>query len=226
VLAGTALDPFPSHLTLWLAGLGVWHAFIRPHCPTDQPHIERTHRTLDDLALDETGRTTLRTLQQALDRERQTYNACFPARASDCAGRPPLCAHPELLQPRRPYHPDQEWQLFSLQWVYDFLAGFAPFERKVSTTGRVSLGRRLYSVGRPHAGETIWASFDAHSAEWVFQSKISEHEQLVEIARRPAQGLDVQTLTGLEQPVLSAETVQPLQLTLPYLSPALRGTNI
>jgi transposase len=221
VLAGSALDPFPSRLTLWLAGLTLWHSFIRPHTPTDQPQIERTHRTLQDLALDESGRTDLLTLQQALDRERQTYNTCFPSRASDCAGRPPLLAHPELLRARRPYQPDQEWRLFSLERVYDFLAGFAPFERKVSSIGRVSLGRCLYSLGRSQAGKTVWASFDAHTGEWVFQLKLTEreHEQMLAIARRKAQRLDVATLTGLIEPSQDAPPLMPLQLTLPYLVP-------
>ncbi len=44
-LGGSPTDPFPSLLTLWLVGLGVRHIFIRPHCPTDQAQVERTHRT-------------------------------------------------------------------------------------------------------------------------------------------------------------------------------------
>jgi transposase InsO family protein len=45
-LAGGPNDPFPGKLTLWLMGLGVKHRFIQPGCPTQQPHIERNHRTL------------------------------------------------------------------------------------------------------------------------------------------------------------------------------------
>src|SRR5436190_734242 len=40
-MAGSPQELFPSRLTLWLRGLGVTHARIRPHRPTDQPHIER-----------------------------------------------------------------------------------------------------------------------------------------------------------------------------------------
>jgi len=55
-LAGDPNDPFPGQLTLWLAGLGVKHRFIRPGRPTDQPHIERNHQTLHGWTLYETAR--------------------------------------------------------------------------------------------------------------------------------------------------------------------------
>jgi hypothetical protein len=102
-LGGNPNDPFPSWLSLYLAGLGIRHNFIRSHQPTDQPQVERSHRTLDGLTDDERSRQDLSHLQQALDQERHQYNHQFPSRASDCAGQPPLQAHPALLQPRRPY---------------------------------------------------------------------------------------------------------------------------
>jgi hypothetical protein len=219
-LAGNADDPFPSRLTLWLAGLGIRHVFIRPHCPTDQPHIERNHRTLDNLAIDETGRADLATLQQALDRERQIYNQRFPSQASDCAGRPPLEAHPALLRPRRPYRSEWEWQLFNLQQVYDFLARIEPFERRVNGVGQVHLGGNRYSVGLRHAGKPVWVNFDAECIQWVVSLKRSEgSDQTLEVlAHCPPMGLDFYSLTGLRTPVPLPEP-QPIQLTLPCLIP-------
>lgn len=218
-LAGTPHDPFPSKLTLWLRGLGIKHRFIRPHRPTDQPHIERNHRTLNDLTLDEESRANLSNLQQALDRERHVYNHEFPCRASNSAGRPPLVAHPELLQPRRPYQPEQELALFDLQRVYDFLADFV-FERCVSATGMVSLGRCLYSVGRCHAGKRVTVRCDPVNYEWVFTETVREQDKEVEreLARRPVKQIDTYSLTGLEP---SAQPVPqlPIQLTLPCLVP-------
>ncbi|MBI3978753.1 MAG: DDE-type integrase/transposase/recombinase, partial [Chloroflexi bacterium] len=84
--AGSPTDPFPSQFTLWLAGLGVTHACIRPACPTDQAQVERSHRTLANFAQDPTKLATLATFQMALDHERAQYNQAFPSRASDCAG--------------------------------------------------------------------------------------------------------------------------------------------
>lgn len=212
-LAGGPNDPFPGQLTLWLVGLGVRHRFIRPGCPTDQPHIERNHQTLDGWTLDEKARIDLAHLQQALDRERKVYNHWFPSRASDCAGRPPLTAHPELLRPRRPYQPEQELALFDIQHVYDYLATFT-FKRKVSASGQVSLGRRMYSLGkklvRERKIETVLARFDPIDKQWVFLT-----EAKAELVRRPPKGLNIQTLTGLEPQAV--ELPQPLQLTLPFL---------
>lgn len=203
-------DPFPSPFTLWLVGLGIRHLLIRPHCPTDQAQVERTHRILSQFALDEESQANLTALQQALDRERHLYNSLFPSRASDCHGRPPLEAHPELLQPRRSYRPEWELALFDLQRVYDFLATFT-FRRKVSAVGQVSLGRRLYSVGRAWAGHSLVVRFDPRQGEWVFYAEVDGEER--EIARRAPEGLDVETLTGLNPDDCILTT--PIQLTLP-----------
>jgi len=212
-LAGGPKDPFPSQLTLWLVGLGIKHRFIRPGCPTDQPHIERNHRTLDDLVLDEDATRNLSYLQQALDRERRMYNHDFPSRASDCAGQPPLTAHPELLQPRRYYQPELELALFDRQRVYDYLATFT-FKRTVSASAQVSLGRHLYSLGKKLVRErrvkTVLVRCDPVQREWVF---LTENEE--ELVRRPPKGLDVQTLTGLDPSVVPV--TRPVQLSLPFL---------
>lgn len=216
VLAGSPTDPYPSRLTLWLRGLGVKHCFIRPNVPTDQPHVERNHRTLDDFALNEEALANLTCLQQALDRERHMYHHEFPSRASDCAGRPPLVAHPELLRPRRFYQPELELALFDMQRVYDYLATFT-FERKVSASGQVSLGRRMYSVGRSHAGKSVLVCFDACQQEWVFfakpEGKQAEGQEKEELARRTPKGLDIQTLTGLDPE--DFQPAPPVQLTFP-----------
>jgi putative transposase len=210
-LAGTPTDPFPSKLTLWLSGVGVVHEFIRPHCPTDQAQVERSHRTLDGLTLDDASRATLATFQQALERERFIYNHEFPVRASDCHGRPPLQAHPELVQPRRPYRPEWEIALFDLQRVYDHLATLR-LERKVNTSGQVSLGRILYALGRQQAGKTVQVRCDPQTREWIFLERNTEPPH--EIARRAVKGVNVTSLTGLED--RPATIPVPIQLTLPY----------
>jgi hypothetical protein len=160
-------------------------------------------------------------LQQALDRERHIYNHEFPSRASDCAGRPPMVTHPELLRPRRFYQPELELALFDIQRVYDYLATFT-FERKVSVSGQVSLGRRMYSIGRKHAGKSVLVRFDTHQKQWVFLLKPEEEEkepteelEAEELARRTPKNLDVQTLTGLDPE--DFQSVPSVQLTLPCL---------
>jgi hypothetical protein len=167
---------------------------------------------LDGWTLNEQDRLDLAHLQQALDREREVYNHRFPCQASDCAGRPPLTAHPELLQPRRAYQPEWELALFDIQRVYHYLATFT-FKRKVSDSAQVSLGRHIYSLGkklvREHNLDTVLARFNPDDNQWVF---LTEAE--VELVRRRPKGLDIQTLTGLEPQAVTCP--QPIQLTLPF----------
>jgi len=212
-LAGTPSDLFPGKLTLWLHGLGVSHRFIRPGRPTDQPHIERNHRTLKNWAVHAHSVADLHHLQQALERERQVHNHLFPSQASDCAGRPPLTAHQELLTPRRLYQLDREQALFDFQRVYDFLAQFS-FKRKVDGKARVSLGRQTYSLGQQPVRERklqfVLARFDPNAKEWVFLTPDEE-----EIVRRPPKGLDLQSLTGLNSS--GPLPAQVVQLALPFM---------
>jgi transposase len=211
-LGGNPNDPFPSWLSLYLAGLGIKHNFIRSHQPTDQPQVERNHRTLDGLTEDESSRQDLASFQQSLDRERQLYNYEFPCRASDCGGYPPLQAHPELTHPRRPYQAELEAILFDMRRVYHYLAGFT-FERKVNRNGQVTLKGHHYTVGLAHKEKQILVRLDEQTQEWIFLER-DEQGQEQELNRRPLFGLDFFSLTGLEKPECLAY-LPPIQLTLP-----------
>ncbi len=206
-LGGQPSDPMPSQLTLWLIGLGVEHRFIRPNTPTDQAQVERTHRTLDGFVGLPDRRLDLEQLQERLDIEREQHNRFFPSRASDCAGRPPLLAHPELLRPRRPYRLECERQLFDEQRVYDYLASIR-LERKVSSTGQIQLRGRSCAVGRALAGQMVVVQCDVKTHEWVVHQGDG-----VELKRLAINGLDVTTLTGISD-VPNAD-LPPIQLTLP-----------
>ena len=206
-LGGQPSDPAPSQLTLWLIGLGVEHRFIRPNTPTDQAQIERTHRTLDGFVGLPDPRLDVEQLQQRLDIEREQHNRWFPSRASDCAGRPPLLAHPELEQPRRPYRLECERQLFDEQRIYDYLATIE-LERKVSSTGQIQLRGRSRAVGRAYAGQSVIVQCDAKTHEWVVHQADG-----VELKRLPICSLNVTALTGIADVPLPH--VPPIQLTLP-----------
>lgn len=208
-LGGHAADPLPSLVTLWLRGLGIVHRFSRPYCPTDQAHVERSHRTLNGLAGLADEQASLAAFQTALDAERRLYNAPFASRASDCAGRPPLVAHPELRRPRRPYRPEAEWVLFELARVAAFLAQVT-LERKVSTVGQVDIGRQVYSLGRAWAGHTATIGCHASTRCWVF---LDEQGEIM--AERPIRAFDVASLTGLDP--TRPHPCAPIQLALPFL---------
>ena len=216
-LIGNPASDFPSLLTLYLAGLGIRHRFIRPARPTDHAQVERGHRTLDNLAFSEEALQDLEHLQQALDHERQVYLLEFPSHASDCDGRPPLLAHPELLHPRRYYRPDLEPFLFSMQRMFHFLATFT-FERKVSDTACVALAHQV-SIGRKLARQLkeriVWIRCDPLTQEWViYQKPAHPQDELVELTRRPITHLTYEAITGFD-PRLPLPA-QPVQLPLPF----------
>jgi hypothetical protein len=212
-LVGGPNDPFPGLLTLWLVGMGIKHRCIRPGQPTDQAQIERNHRTLNGLACNRLALTNIEHLQQSLDRERYVYNYLYPCRASNCDGHPPLEAYPELLSPRRPYHPKWELALFNIRLVYNYLADFT-FQRKVNASAQVSLGGRMYSLGKKLVREqelqVVYVRFNPENANWVFYK---DEQTEVEFVRRQLKGINVETLTDLTpQPI---KLQHPIQLTLP-----------
>jgi len=204
VLAGTPSDPFPTRLTLWLAALGVAHRFIHPHCPREQAQVERTHRTLYGWLYPTEQYPDLAALQQALDREREVYNRRYPVRASGCAGMPPLAAYPSLGWARRPYSLAREAAQVEWERVEQLLAALK-LERRVSETGRVSVGRQLYSLGRGYGKQPVRVEYNRATREWVFT--LTNGTEL----RRAIKGL---TLAWLLGPLpLASRDEEPGQLT-------------
>lgn len=217
-LVGQAQDTFPSHFTLWLKGFGIEHLQIRSGRPTDNAEVERCHRTLNEYAIVGNQDHAVASLQDILNQAVHELTVELPSRAEGCAGRPPIVAHPELLQPRHPFQPEHELALWDLARVDAYLASFT-WERKVGKTGQITLGgqHEYYSVGRPWAGHCVRVRFDRADRHFVFYDVLAPEQ---EIGRRPARGLDVTDLTGLAMwPV----GLGPQQLPLPFL--AQEGVN-
>lgn len=192
---GQPQDSFPSKFTLWLRGLGIDHLVIRPGKPTDNAEVERCHRTVNDYAIVGNEDTSLAQLQAILDEAVRELNHELSSRAEGCRGLAPVMAHPELLQPRRPFQPEHEFALFDLKRVDAYLATFS-WERKVGKTGQITMGgqHKRYSVGRTHARNQVLVRFDPDDRHFVFYDAESPTD---EIGRRPARDLDVPDLTGL-----------------------------
>jgi transposase len=194
VLVSPHQDSFPSVFTLWLKGLGIEHLVIQN--VTSNAEVERCHRTINDYAVVGNEDKPPQGLQHILDQSTHELNFELPSRAKDCAGRPPIVAHPELLQPRRPFQPEQELALFDLKRVDAYLATFT-WKRMVDKNGLVSLGgkQRRYSVGRSYAGREVSVRFDPTDRHFVF-SEANASEKVIK--RLPAKGLDIGDLTGLD----------------------------
>lgn len=209
-LGGHQSDSFPTVLTLWFVGLGIEHRFSRPGHPTDQAHVERQHRTLDGWTDAVDDRATLDSFNDALQRELDVHNRLLPSRASTCNQQPPLDAFPQLHRPRRPYSPESEPLLFSLQRVYHYLADLN-FPRQASASGQVRIGRSRYSIGRKFARRPLIVRFAPTTCHWSF----CDPEDDSELVRKPALGLDFHTLTGMQPNPISPPQA-PFQLPLPF----------
>ena len=204
-----ARESFPTLFTLWLVGLGIQHHCGRPNQPTDQPQVERGHRTLFDWMAQPTPAQNLVALQADLDTARYKHNAVFPSQAGDCHGGIPLQVHPEVLQIQRPYHPAAELSLFSLARVDHFLSQFT-WQYKVSPAGQIPIHDHQYGIGTTQAGKTIDVRFDPRNREFIF----CDAQTTQEVKRHPAHRLDVSTITGPEIPILTEH--QPIQLSFAF----------
>jgi transposase-like protein len=205
VYVGSSGSDFPSLFTLWLAGLGITHVVSRSKRPTDQPHVERTHRTLGDMAWKDERFDVVESLQTALDDRRQRYHEELPVQAADCQGRPPLEVRPWARHSGRPFHPALEWELFDMKRVDAYLARHV-WTRQVSATGNVSLGGHPYYVGRTHLEETVSVRFIPETRSFRFRAGDGAL-----VAELTAVGLDKVDIVG----GMPVEQAFPLAFQLP-----------
>jgi transposase len=185
-------DPsFPTLFTLWLIGLGITHIRSRPHRPTDQPQVERNHRTQGDFVWKDQSFSQFQPFQQALDHNRQLYNEEYPSQAAHCHGVPPLSAFPTARTTGRPFHPALEWDLFDLPKVDAFLAQQV-WTRKVAENGAVHLGDHYYLLGRVRKSSWVSIRFLATSRSFRFEMNDGSL-----ICEKPALGLEKEQIIGL-----------------------------
>ncbi len=209
VYAGAHQSDFPAPFTLWLVGLGIRHSFSRERHPTDQPQIERNHRTLGDLGWKDQPPHDLEDFQQQLDRGRQRYNWEFPAHAADCQGQPPLLRHPQALFSGRRYQADWEWDLWDLSLVDAYLAQRG-WVRKVDSQGIVFVGNHPYGLGKKYKQQRVIVHFRPEDRVFSFETEAGEA-----IKTLPAIGLEKADLTGLIP--TSIPTGISVQLPLPWV---------
>jgi hypothetical protein len=163
---GSSRLEWPGTLLLWLIGLGITPVINRPYCPTDNPHVERRNRIWNEHVYLGTKCQHLDQLQALTDQAWRDRRELLPSCNPNCAGQPPLVAHPELAQPRRPYQPDQEQSRFDLQRVYIYLSQWE-WQRKVDCLGSISIADYTRRVSAEHIGQVIKVHFDLATHEFV-----------------------------------------------------------
>lgn len=209
VYVGSNGSDCPSLFTLWLVGLGLTHLTSRDRRPTDQPQVERSHRTLGDMTWKDEHFDRVEQLQAALDDRDQRYNQELPVHAADCQGRPPLEVHPSARHSGRPFHPALEWTLFDMERVDAYLASHV-WTRQVSSAGNVGIGGHLYYVGRTHLNQTVSVRFIRETRSFRFQ--LAEGTLLNEL---PAIGLDKADIIGYMPIAEALPAMFQLPLSLP-----------
>jgi transposase InsO family protein len=205
-------DSFPSTFTLWLKGLDIEHRLIRPGKPTDNAEVERCHRTVTDYAIVGNEENPLPKLQTLLDQAIFELAYELPSRAEGCAGKPPIQAHPDLLQPRRAFWAQEELAHFDLKRVDAYLATLT-WQRKVGQTGQICIGgsHHSYTVGRTWAGSEVLVRFDPANRHFVFYDLKAPEK---EVGRRPTRHLEVENITGY---ATFPHGLLPQQLLLPFV---------
>jgi len=181
---GSARWDWPGTLLLWLVGLGVQPIVNRAYRPTDNAMVERSHRTWQGDVM--TGRRfpDLTILQVESDQALEDRRLYLRSRHRGCHGMPPAVAYPELLAPRRAYHPEAERELFDLGRVDAYLVQWE-WRRRADVTGKISLANRNLLVGRHYRGQVVKVRFDANTRQFVCLSAAQEEIarlQLVEVS--------------------------------------------
>lgn len=160
----TSTSPFPMPIHLWLIALGVEVIFIRPRRPTDHAIIERHHQTIDNQALKGTVCSSTEVLWQKMDERREALNYRLPTRALN--GQAPLEAFPDAIWSGRPYRPEWEADLLSMERVYCYLAEGRWF-RRVFKNGHMHIGSHRYYIGNKYAIREAEITFDPEHAAFV-----------------------------------------------------------
>lgn len=200
---------FPSYLSLWLVGIGIDHETIDKGKVTQNGCVERFNRTYANLVLRDGPFDSADQLRELSRTTIDFLNTNYPSQAGTCRRRPPLTAHPDANQPKRPYRLSQEKKLFSQKRVDEYLARFR-WQRRADRVGKVSMGRIDYNLGRAHATRIFDVTFDPDNRTFVFSTP--DHEVTI---TKPALALDAEHIldvrTSQAKRLRKSERPSPLQ---------------
>ena len=155
----------PTEVALWVLGHGIAMHWNDPCRPQQNARVERTQGVskgwVDSLTCPDPGE-----LQRRLDENDRIQREVYPS----CEGLSRLVAHPALRHSGQLYTADWEERHWSLQCVFAYLGGLL-LRRKVDNSGKVSLYRHNYTVGRRYAGQDLWVWIDEETHDWVFATE-------------------------------------------------------
>jgi hypothetical protein len=176
----------PTALALWWVGLGIEPVFNHPHCPKENPKVERCHGLWESWGEPQACRN-FAAWEAAIAWVVETQRERYPS----VGGRSRREAHPALAENPRRYTPEAEASLFDLERVKRYLA-LGRWPRWVSKIGQITLYGKPYRVGRPWAKQAVWVRLAAETTEWVIQDSNGE-----ELIRHPAAQISAERICQL-----------------------------
>lgn len=165
----------PTDFALWLIGLGIDMIWNPPAQPQDNGTVERSQGTGKRWA-EPKSCSTLEELQVRLAALDQIQREDYPIQ--DGCSR--MALYPQLRHSERVYTASWEKRNWSLERVFEHMAGYA-VTRRVDKTGQIKLLNRNLYIGVLHAGQTVYVMFDPQLREWIIAD-----EERRELRRKPA----------------------------------------
>lgn len=177
----------PTDFALWLIGLGIDMIWNPPAQPQDNGTVERSQGTGKRWAEPKCC-STVEELQTRLAEMDQIQREEYPIQ--DGCSRMEL--YPQLRHSGRVYTAQWEKRNWSLERVFDHVAGYA-VTRRVDKTGQIKLHNRNLYIGVLHAGKTVYVMFDPQLREWIIAD-----EERRELRRKPADYMSRENIVNLK----------------------------
>lgn len=195
---GSCRREWPGQLLLWLIGLGIQPQINRVYRPTDNAIVERNHQTWMAHVVVAQEYRDVAELQAATEQAFCDRIEALPSRSRRCGGQIPLVAFPQLREPRRAYRLEGEGELFSMERVDEYLAGWQ-WQRTVDSCGKLSLANRNHMVGVRYRGQVVRVVFEPATRECVGRLADGSEvlrKRLVEFEEAHIRGLAPTTLNA------------------------------
>lgn len=161
-------NDLPTPFALWAVGAGVaWH-WNDPHCPQQNPKVERSQGT--GKRWTEPGRCDgIAQLQERLDEADRIQREVYPT----AAGGPRWQLFPQLRHSGRRYSRRWEDRTWSLARVEAHLAGYVAI-RRVAATGHISVYDHGRYVGAQYRGQWVQVQYDPDAHAWLVSDRAGQ----------------------------------------------------
>ena len=177
----------PPALALWLIGLGIDLVWNDPRRPQQNGVIERSQGTAKRWAEPHTCDNVAQ-LQSRLDEDDRLQRERYPL----AQGRSRWELFPELAHTGRTYQEASEAERWSLQRVWEHLAGYA-VPRRVDGQGKVSVYNRNLYVGVVHKGKQVYVQFDPEQQQWLISDRAGQ-----QLRTQPAPEISAASIRSLQ----------------------------